>query len=1162
MLRIKMVGNSKISYEPLNTYGNLEEQDSLLTLYTEDYRRLHENDSLFFVREDGSMKYKGSRNLVSSENTEDGGKYVVEAFEKRYPHVVSVNTINVTPYPTAPTTNQYLEITFEREHYFNAIPDDRILAGVVFPDGFDTIRKKCPGDIVRFEKLFLKANSVVDGEYVYEEMTMDNTPADIFYIDYDGVTHHLPCIVPVSDGNTDDRYKLLLKITDGNFSDIARITNTEYSELYVYDARFLRLENFVPDGFFTYSLTKGTTICTEEGNYRLSVPFGQDFETDLGREEALLEHFYAEVDGQINKIVDFEKQSFSPVYRDNSGEWRDVSKIVFNVHLRDRSVTKGSFELDPEWKYDERRYWNNYPEVVPPDSCDEEQVLLQKDWNADSEMTAQDADLVGYAGFDDDDIYYQKKKVSNTFIRVSIYNTPNRGDQKLLYSAKIYLNPGLLYGKYVKQLRKAPVEGEENVPVVFREGDKENRLGLSFVCTHKYDYDNPSEGFYFHLFPSNLSESASTEVYMKVEFNNAKYGYSIQLTMPEKKGDGTLDEMGGDSTMVPIDPESEDFPKTYIYYVQRPTQDNRDGVVKVDMARLARDMYIPIRIRYDEVKKRYVWFLPTSGNLDDNTMVFNLFEPRVNGTPYRCKRFTGYGTYSDGNSGNGNSGDSNAGGNSGGNTGGNTGGNSGNTGGSTGENTGGNTGDGGGTQTPEETVTEDTGGPVVLKSQTVQSTSGVTAVRIYQNGLYRLIDGDGSTGTATADGYMFTGTAKKVDYVSGSNSVGFSFEDSETVVAKNESGDTVTDVVKYVTVVGDSVGVPGSYSLRIWPADTNYSTKTITVQTVFNYDLQNGDLRIYDDGSYRFVKDGDEEEYPEVLGKLLNAMDPEKNISLYMGKTYKLEESEVVIDGGVPATRRYVTLPASDFSGLRGYRLYLNFNDGSALSRYIDIISFDSGINATFKVHEVVIDRSNVLPIGRQMPYGDNLTQNYVNGSEGLNPSMLEFTSDSPVIKLYQWSYDMGSYSKFDETIDSCNWQDGGVAHITMKIGNQVLDTMTIRVVTNDPNKVYIRGAESTCPKCYVGETHKLGEFLKFIPEDSNFSYLGLDELTFTTGNKNILSVTKSDTLPTSWEEFYNNYISVNCVSSGKTRVYYVWESDKSGNGGGGDYEVRVSSVQ
>ncbi len=1139
-----MVGNSKISYEPLNTYGNLEEQDSLLTLHTQDYRRLRENDSLFFIREDGPLKYKGSRNLVSSEDTVNGGEYVVEAFEKRYPHVVSVCTIDVTPYPTASTTEQYIEITFEREHYFNANPEDRTLAGVIFPDGFDTIRKKCPGDIVRFEKLFLKANSVVDGEYVYDEMTVDNTPADIFYVDYDGVTHHLPCIVPVSDGNTDDRYKLLLKITDDNFSDTARLVNTQYSELYVYDARFLRLENFAPDGFFTYSLTKGTTVCTEEGNYRLSVPFGQDFETDLGREEALLEHFYAEVDGQINKIVDFEKQSFSPVYRDNSGEWRDVSKIVFNVHLRDRSVEEGSFEQDPEWKYDERYYWNNYPGVSGG-------VLFPKD----AEIEVNDADLVGYAGFDDDDIYYQKKKVSNTFIRVSIYNTPNRGDQKLLYSAKIYLNPGLLYGKYVKQLRKAPVEGEEDVPVVFREGDKENRLGLSFVCTHKYDYDNPSEGFYFHLFPSNLSELESTEVYMKVEFNNAKYGYSIQLTMPEKKGAGTFTEMAGDNTLVPIDPETADFPTTYIY--------GADGNVKVDMARLSKDMYIPVRIRYDEDKKRYVWFLPTSGDLTDNTMVFNLFEPRVNGVPYKTDRFTGYGTYSSGNSGNGNSGGSNAGGNSGGNSGDTPGGNTGGGGGDSGGTEPGGGGDEPGeTETPEEIVTDNAGGPVVLKSQTVQSTSGVTAVRIYQNGLYRLIDGDGSTGTATADGYMFTGTAKRVDYVSGSNSVGFSFEDSETVVAKNESGDTVTDVVKYVTVVGDSVGVPGSYNLRIWPADTNYSTKTVTVQTVFNYDLQNGDLRIYDDGSYRFVKDGDEEEYPEVLGKLLNAMDPEKNISLYMGKTYKLEESEVVMDGGVPATRRYVTLPASDFSGLRGYRLYLNFNDGSALSRYIDIISFDSGINATFKVHEVVIDRSNVLPIGRQMPYGDNLTQNYVNGSEGLNPSMLKFTSDSPVIKLYRWSYDMGPYSKFDETIDSCNWQDGGVAHITMSIGNQVLDTMTIRVVTNDPNKVYIRGAESTCPRCYVGETHKLGEFLRFIPADSNFSYLGLDELRFFSGNNNILSVTKSETLPTTWDEFYNDYIFVNCVSPGITRIYYIWESDKSSNGGGGDYEVRVSSVQ
>ena len=688
-----MVGNSEISYEPLKVLGNVSENGPVLDIETTEYRNVELNDKLFFIREDGSLRYRDSKQIVSVEKTPAGGHYSCEMLTRRYPLLVSATTIDIYPYPTATSTEKYVELTFENEHFFNADPVDRQLNNVFYPDIGFVNGRRCVGDLIKFDKLYLRAISVSDGDYVYPEMVLENTRADIFYVDLEGAVHHVPCIVPSDDSSRESRFKLLFKYDSSDTSDAMALVSRDFISLYTYDARFLRLENFVSDGISTYSLTKGTTICTEEGNCHLSVPFGQDFETDLGREEALLEHFYAEVDGQINKIVDFEKQSFSPVYRDGSGKWKDVSKLVFNVHLRDRSVSDDGFELDPEWKYDEQSYWNNYPDLDPDcqNGYDEQCHLIPKD----EDMGVGEADLVGYAGFEDEDIYYQRKKVSNTFIRVSIYNTPNRGDQKLLYSAKIYLNPGLLYGKYVKQLRKEPVEGEEDIPVVFREGDKENRLGLSFVCTHKYDYDNPSEGFYFHLFPSNLSESASTEVYMKVEFNNAKYGYSIQLTMPEKNGDGTFDEMGGDSTMVPIDPESNDFPKTYIYYVQRPTQDNKDGVIKVDMARLARDMYIPVRIRYDVENKRYVWFLPTSGDLTDNTMVFNLFEPRVNGIPYRSERFDGYGTYSGGNSENGNSGDSNTGGNSGGDTGGGT------EGGNTGENTGGDTGGSGGQTIPD-----------------------------------------------------------------------------------------------------------------------------------------------------------------------------------------------------------------------------------------------------------------------------------------------------------------------------------------------------------------------------------------------------------------------------------------------------------------------------
>ena len=64
---------------------------------------------------------------------------------------------------------------------------------------------------------------------------------------------------------------------------------------------------------------------------------------------------------------------------------------------------------------------------------------------------------------------------------------------------------------------------------------EECRLSSQMVVTDKFISNNSSEGFYLYLWKDNVTESA-LDIYMRVEFNHAKYGRIIPFTMPYSNG--------------------------------------------------------------------------------------------------------------------------------------------------------------------------------------------------------------------------------------------------------------------------------------------------------------------------------------------------------------------------------------------------------------------------------------------------------------------------------------------------------------------------------------------------------------------------------------------------------------------------------------------------
>ena len=209
------------------------------------------------------------------------------------------------------------------------------------------------------------------------------------------------------------------------------------------------------------------------------------------------------------------------------------------------------------------------------------------------------SDLIGYLNFTDNDIFYKKKKVSQSFVRLSFYNSPDPIEQKLLYYSTIFIDATELYGKYVKQLmymeendlfniKKNP-EINLNAAVVFCSGG--TRLDTKMVITNEFDRTKSSEGFNLYLFAEDKNfnlENGEKTIYMKVEFNHAGNGKTLPMIM---------------------------WPKVNGKYVP------------LTMNNFIENLYIPIKLTY--INDRYAYYIPDAYKNENGNIDLVLFEPKI-----------------------------------------------------------------------------------------------------------------------------------------------------------------------------------------------------------------------------------------------------------------------------------------------------------------------------------------------------------------------------------------------------------------------------------------------------------------------------------------------------------------------------------------------------
>ena len=204
----------------------------------------------------------------------------------------------------------------------------------------------------------------------------------------------------------------------------------------------------------------------------------------------------------------------------------------------------------------------------------------------------------------------------------------------MLYYATLFFDTNVLYKKYVK-LNEYPKQNNDELRVYqyqYKNDDgtignipDSDKLTATFTCTTKNDDSACSDGFYLYLFNTVVKSGQCTQLYMKVEFNNAKYGKTVVLTNPRKKSGANVV-----NDQIPITDDA--FPTDY--EIIR----GSNGNSYVDVNKLYSDLYIPIFVRYNNEKDRYEWYIASNEQnklekikaREQDVIDINLYEPRIN----------------------------------------------------------------------------------------------------------------------------------------------------------------------------------------------------------------------------------------------------------------------------------------------------------------------------------------------------------------------------------------------------------------------------------------------------------------------------------------------------------------------------------------------------
>lgn len=404
-----------------------------------------------------------------------------------------------------------------------------------------------------------------------------------------------------------------------------------------------------------YKIWQKVSINLNKNTIDIPITIKETFSLNLNQEDLYNNQYVKRVEEEnINNIIDYEKKQFVLNYITNGTntnnqdvqkddyvkKWDDINglyimvgdssgnseettptnrddvlrianSLTFNLYFRDREKkTYRENGIDyydyGEWETDDSKYWvDNDIKTSGKPSKDKK-----------------NGDNLYCLGFTDDDVHYQKQNLKKSFLRLSVYDSPLRQTQKLLYYSTLFFDTNVLYKNFIDVLLSSSKNRTEQLVY------NASKLTATFTCSNKFKQDAASDGFYLYLFDKVVEGNKFTKLFLKVEFNNAKTGKTVPLLWPGETG---YNQSGYD-----ISSNTINGPRGDMKWLKTCPKHYDDGT-KTNVANLLNDLYIPIGVKYNYETNEYVWFIICDYRYNicpknDGNITLNLFEPRINKT--------------------------------------------------------------------------------------------------------------------------------------------------------------------------------------------------------------------------------------------------------------------------------------------------------------------------------------------------------------------------------------------------------------------------------------------------------------------------------------------------------------------------------------------------
>jgi hypothetical protein len=277
------------------------------------------------------------------------------------------------------------------------------------------------------------------------------------------------------------------------------------------------------------------------------------------------------------------------------------------------------------------------------------------------------SDLLGLMYFNNNDVFYQKSRISKSFLRFSYYDSTDPQTQSLLATSTVFMDEHKLFKRYIDNSRKGmntyisfstdELSGcvetnrinvtserlrnektEKNDEINFIEigetgkekyisvKDDGKRIDSRFVIDNKYTTDTSSEGFYIYMFREYAEKLHPKPIYMKIEFNHAGIGKTIPFIVPMKWTSG--------------DTDNDENTKYYEVYPERMltlSANTSSSMTDLEILKMGIPLswvyaqaYIPLYAVYDFKNKEYGYVFDNRYvMIKDNVVTLNLFEAKI-----------------------------------------------------------------------------------------------------------------------------------------------------------------------------------------------------------------------------------------------------------------------------------------------------------------------------------------------------------------------------------------------------------------------------------------------------------------------------------------------------------------------------------------------------